>query len=198
MSILWGDSLLGFVAFISGILCVLLAARGNKHTYSIGIINCVSYAIVSYSSGLFGEVMLNAMYYLPLQLIGFYIWSKNTDFQRNTVEKKRLKISQTTLILILSIIGTILYGIFLSTLEGQAIPFIDSFTTVFSIVASILMLLRFREFWILYIVVNLVSVIMWTIRFIDGTPDSLLMIIMWTAYLINSVYGAIVWYKVSK
>lgn len=193
LSILWGDTLLGFVAFISGIFSVLLAARGNRHTYSIGIINCITYTIVAYTSGLFGEVMLNIMFYLPLQFIGFYLWTNHTT--KTTVIKKKLKSRDSLLIIGISIATTIIYGLFLSTLAGQSVPYIDSFTTIFSIVAAILMLLRFREFWLLYILVNIVSVTMWSICFTQGTPDAMLMIIMWTAYLINSIYGTIVWYN---
>ena len=34
---------------------------------------------------------------------------------------------------------------------------------------------------------------MWAIRSINGSPDGTMMIVMWSAYLANAVYGFIVW-----
>jgi nicotinamide mononucleotide transporter len=197
LSFLWGDTITGFVAFISGILCVLLAAKGSRWNYVAGVLNCVAYAWVSYQVGLYGEVMLNMMFYFPLQFIGFYLWSKKTKTD-GIVEMGKLTLLQSGIVLTVCPVVVCSYGIFLSTLQGQVNPFIDSTTTVLSIGAAILMLKRFREFWLFYIIVNIVSIFMWSLRFGNGDPDASLMIVMWSAYLVNSVYGAYVWYKGTK
>jgi len=197
LSISFGDSLLGFVAFISGMLCVFAAAIGSRHTFSIGVVNTITYSIVSYNAGLNGEVMLNACYYFPLQFVGWYMWSKNRQSD-GLVIKKTLKLLPIISIFVGASVATYLYGLFLATIEGQAIPMVDSFTTVFSIIASVLMLLRYREYWLLYILVNAVSVFMWTHRLASGVPDSATMVVLWSAFLVNSMYGAYVWYKGTK
>ena len=35
----------------------------------------------------YGEVMLNIIYYLPMQFVGFYIWRKNSE-NKKTVKVK--------------------------------------------------------------------------------------------------------------
>jgi len=51
------------------------------------------------------------------------------------------------------------------------------------------MAFRYREQWMLWIIVNIVSVIMWVNI---GDP---MMILMWSAYLINAIYGFVKWSK---
>jgi len=83
-------------------------------------------------------------------------------------------------------------------LKRQVNPYIDSLTNVLTIAAALLMLKRFREYWLFYIAVNLSTVLLWIIRMIDGSPDSVTVLVMWSAYLVNSIYGAYVWYKGTK
>ena len=197
LSFVWGDTIIGFVAFISGIICVLLAAKGSKWNYVIGVVNCLTYAWVCYQVGLFGEVMLNTMFYLPVQFIGFYLWGKKTKAD-GIVEMKKLSALHIGIVVAVSAIAVYGYGLFLVSLEGQVDPFIDSFTNVLTIVAALLMLKRFREYWLMFILVNVFSVLLWVLRLADNDPNSVTMIVMWSAYLVNSVYGAFVWFRATK
>jgi len=197
LSIIWGDTLIGFAAFISGILCVLLAAKGSKWNYPIGIINCVTYAWVSYLAGLYGEAMLLMLFYFPMQFVGFYLWGRKTK-DDGIVEMQKLSLIKTVFVFTISAVAVIIFGFFLSTLEGQATPYIDSFTSILSIIAAIMMAKRLREFWLVYVVVNIASVIMWAYQLASGNMDAVTMLVMWSAYLVNSVYGAVVWYKSTR
>lgn len=58
-----------------------------------------------------------------------------------------------------------------------------------------LTLLRYREQWLLYITLNLFTILMWVIRLLHGSSDGILMIVMWSAYLINACYGFYNWSK---
>ena len=194
LSIAWGDTPLGLIAFLSGMVCVFLAAVGSRHTYSVGVLNCVTYGYVALTAGLNGEMQLNWFFYLPLQFIGFFLWSKHLNRDK-TVERKGMTLQQFLGMYVIGCLLTYFYSLYLGTIDGQATPLIDAFTTVFSIIASILMLLRYREFWNCYISVNIMSVLMWSSRLVDGVQDAATMLVMWTAFLVNSVYGAYVWYK---
>lgn len=71
------DSLFGFTVFITGVLCVVLAAKGNLMSYVFGMYNTIGYAYLAYMNGLFGEVMLNLLFFVPMNVIGFYMWKNN-------------------------------------------------------------------------------------------------------------------------
>src|SRR6476646_10536873 len=77
LSLAWGDSLLGFISTLTGMLCVVLVAKGKISNYYFGIVQTGTYAYISYTYGLYGEAMLNGLFYFPVQFIGIYLWNKN-------------------------------------------------------------------------------------------------------------------------
>ncbi|MNO03121.1 Nicotinamide riboside transporter PnuC [compost metagenome] len=60
------------------------------------------------------------------------------------------------------------------------------------------MVRRFKEQWLVYIVLNMFTVLLWVIRTLEGSGEGQLMIIMWSAYLINAVYGYYNWSQGAK
>jgi nicotinamide mononucleotide transporter PnuC len=68
--------IVGSVAGIAGVLCVVLVAKGNIWNYLFGIINVSMYAYISYKAALYGDAALNALYYVPMQFIGWWQWRK--------------------------------------------------------------------------------------------------------------------------
>ena len=62
---------------------------------------------------------------------------------------------------------------------------IDAMSTVFSVIALIMQVARYAEQWLLWIIVNIVSVIMW-ILLIGKDSSAVTMVVMWIAYLFNS------------
>ena len=87
LSIYWQDTFMGIVSALTGVACVICTGKGKLSAYLFGLINCVLYAIISYKAKLYGETMLNALYYVPMQFIGFYIWGKNMNKETNEVNK---------------------------------------------------------------------------------------------------------------
>ncbi len=81
---------------------------------------------------------------------------------------------------------------------GGNLPFMDSLTTVVSVVASFLYLLRFSEQWAMWAIVNALSIVMWIMVFMQGDSSALLIIIMKTINFINSTYGFLNWRKIAK
>src|SRR3954466_3951520 len=79
--IAWEDSLIGLISSITGMLCVVLVAKGKIANYYFGIVQTLTYAYIAYGYGLYGEVMLNALFYFPVQFIGIYLWKQNRTEQ---------------------------------------------------------------------------------------------------------------------
>jgi nicotinamide mononucleotide transporter len=186
LSTLWGSDLIGFLAFMTGIICVVLVAKGSLWNYAFGIVNVALYAWIAYGNKLYGEVMLNALYYLPMQFIGYYVWSKAMD--NKEVVTRQLTKPHTVALVAITLVSVFLYKEVLTYLGGS-LALLDATTTVVSVIAAILMTLRYREQWLLWIVVNIVSIAMWTL---SGNP---IMVAMWSAYLVNAVYGYYKWSK---
>jgi len=196
----WSDSLIGLVSSISGMFCVVLVAKGKIANYYFGILQTLTYAYIAYGYGLYGEVMLNGLFYFPIQFIGIYLWKKNkTDKGVKGEEVKVKSLTKTGwLYTVLSIlILTVAYGFFLKYLGGKFV-WNDAATNVLSIAAQILMLKRFAEQWLLWIAVNVLSITLWLSALISQGGNDISMLVMWSAFLVNSIYGYVNWRKLYR
>ncbi|MGD6845072.1 nicotinamide riboside transporter PnuC [Bacillus infantis] len=196
----WQDSLLGLISSLAGMLCVVLVAKGKISNYYFGIIQTGTYAYISYTYGLYGEAMLNGLFYFPIQFIGIYLWRKNQtrdSVKGEDVKVKTLDSKGWSLLGIIVLVSIFLYALLLDYLGGRSI-YIDSATNVLSVTAQILMLRRFAEQWLLWILVNVLSVILWFNALISTGGNDISMLVMWTAFLFNSIYGYINWTKLYK
>ena len=195
----------GSVAGIAGVLCVVLVAKGSIWNYLFGIVNVSMYAYISYKAEIYGDAALNALYYFPMQFIGWWQWRKRgaamsaaeADGGDVQVKARRLDWRQRTILFAGCTVAVVAVGFILQYL-GDPQPFKDSTTTVLSLVAQALMALAIMEQWILWIITNVVSVIMWCVCVYRGEAHAAVMVIMWSFYLLNAVNGLRVWQKLSK
>lgn len=193
LSIYWQDTLMGIISATTGVACVVCTGKGKLSAYVFGLVNSVLYSIISYKAHLYGETMLNALYYVPMQFIGFYIWSKNMNKETHEVKKIHMKSSTRILWLLTMVVATIVYGFILKKL-GDAMPFVDSFTTVSSVVAMIVSVKMYSEQWWIWILVDVFSVYMWWTNFTVGN-DNMATLLMWIIYLGNAIIMCIKWEK---
>ena len=197
--------LLGSAAGITGVLCVVLVAKGSIWNYLFGLVNVSLYAYISYKAALYGDAALNAFYYLPMQFIGYWQWRKRgaaiseaeADGRGVQVKARRLTWKQRLVMAAGCTAAVVAVGFILRHF-GDPQPFKDSTTTVLSIVAQAMMALAFMEQWALWIITNIVSVAMWVICVVRGEARAAVMVIMWVFYLLNSVNGLRVWLKLSR
>lgn len=187
---------IGAIACITGVLCVILVAKGSVANYYFGIVNTAMYAYMAFSAALYGDFMLNAFYYFPLQFVGIWMWRKHTKADGN-IEAKVMDNKQKAYLAIGSIFAVALYSLILTKLGGN-VPIIDATSTVLSVIAMILMLKMYAEQWLLWIVVNGVSIVMWIFPLLQGQQGAIAMILMWIAYFANAVYGYINWKKMAE
>ncbi len=211
-------SLFAIITALTGMLNVVLVAKGNFSNYFFGIVNNIMYIIVAYNAGYAGDFSLFVLYVLPLQFIGIYTWrlkeTKDVDLIDNVtheVESKSLNFKGIIITCFSMVIVTYLVYLFMpsltqiinniivsiSFLNGNimpinSLPLADAITTTGTIVAGVLMILKYREQWIIWIVVDVFAVIMWVVK------GDVAMTLMFFSYLINAIYGTYVWYKKSN
>lgn len=196
LSVYWGDSLMGIISATTGVACVVCTGKGKLSAYIFGLINSVLYAIISFKSNLYGETMLNAIYYVPMQFVGFYVWSKHINNETQEVKKKHMIWKERIVLVIAIIASTYLYGLFLKYL-GDAMPFVDAFTTASSVIAMIISVKMFAEQWWIWVAVDIFSVYMWWCDFSNGSSN-IATLLMWCVYLLNAVIMLVKWEKESR
>lgn len=186
---------MGIISSTTGVACVVCTGKGKLSAYLFGLVNSVLYAIISFNAHLYGETMLNAIYYVPMQFVGFYVWNKHMNSKTKEVEKRHMDMKGRLLLLIAMIASTVVYGLFLRSI-GDAMPFVDSFTTVSSVIAMIISVKMFAEQWWIWVAVDVFSVYMWWCNFKTG-GDNMATLLMWTVYLGNAIIMLIKWEKES-
>lgn len=191
VSLYLGDTILGILAALTGIICVICTGKGKLSAYVFGLINIAAYAIIAYQSKYYGEVMLNIIYYAPMQFYGFYVWSKNMNPSTNEVYKKSMTTKNMIIMLLTVVILTLGYGIILQWLNGN-LPYVDALSTVASVVALYISIKMYAEQWILWIIIDIVTIIMWIVAALNCT-GSIAVLIMWIIYLFNAIIMYFKW-----
>lgn len=193
VSVYLNDTAVGIIASMTGVTCVILTGMGKISNYIFGTINVLLYAYVAWNAKYYGDVMLNLLYYFPTNIIGWFVWKKNIDEENKEVYKRKMSVKQEIFVGILSVVGIFAYGFILRLLGGN-LPIVDSMSTVLSVVAQILLIKRYMEQWIIWIVVDIVSVIMWIAAFFNG-GESVAVLMMWSVYLANAVIMFVKWFR---
>lgn len=196
LSIYWKDSVIGIIAALTGIWCVILTGKGKRSSFILGIVNVLFYALIAMKAKYYGEVMLNLIYYFPMNFVGWFSWKKHMNNESGEVIKRSLPIKKSLVLYGLTIVAIFLYGLVLKAINGN-LPFIDSMSTVVSVIAQILSVKRLTEQWILWIVVDIVTVIMWAVHFANG-GESIATLLMWSIYLLNAIFMYIRWKREVK
>lgn len=196
----------GSIAGIAGVICVVLVAKGSIWNYLFGLVNVTLYAWISWKASLYGDAALNALYYLPMQFVGWWQWRLRgaatsraaADNPGHDVRVRARRMTWWQRLVLAAGCAVLVTGVgFLLEHFGDPQPFKDSATTVLSIVAQALMSLAFMEQWILWILTNAISIVMWAVLAAKGEAHAEVMVIMWSFYLLNSLNGFRIWQKLS-
>lgn len=126
-----------------------------------------------YQTRLFAEVGLQVIYII-LAAFGLF----NISDQWEVVDFTN---GSHLLLLCIGIFFSLIVGIVLKKTSSASVPFVDSATTVFSIIATVLMMIPVHEAWLYFICINFVSIIMYAYR------KLLFGAIMFFIYLIMSI-----------
>ena len=194
-SIITGDSLMAIISATCGAISVVLTGKGKLGTYIFGGIQCALYAIISYKATYYGETLLNVLYLLPLEVVGFRSWMKNMNSENAEVVKLKMTWRQRIFWTLILSAGTIILGLILKRFN-DAMPFMDAFTTVGTMIAFVLTVKRYSENWWIWIAINVATVIMWVGNVLEGGENaSVATLLMWSVYLVNSVIMLIRWMR---
>ena len=187
------DSPLNIIAGLAGVVSVVMCAKGRIMFYFIGFIQTITYLILAWQNQFYGEVLENLFYFVTM-IWGIFVWHKNSVKNSDGTEDvaaKRFTPIQWIFSIVGTVVATILMGYWLDGI-GSAQAYTDAATNVMAIFAQILMVRRYREQWIWWIIIDLFCIKLW---FVAGNWSMVAMYVAWTA---NCIYGWINWSKLNK
>lgn len=179
-------SILEIVGVVTAIFYVILATKGNKWCFVFGLISSSIYVYLTLVLKLYFDFGIN-LYYVVMSFYGWFAWSNKQKGDSIAI----ITMSNNSFLGI-GIVGIIISFILAwaaTQFSDAALPYLDSFTTIFSIVATYLVVKKYIENWLIWVVVDLVSTGMYFYKELYLT--SLLFLI----YTLIALFGFLKWKK---
>lgn len=181
------DSAVAVCSGIAGVISVVLCSQKKYSFYFWSILQLVTIMIISYQTDLYGKLLENAFYLITL-FVGMSIW-------------KRYSNSNETKVRTMDWIDYVIFGIIFLPLTSLTSYMLishynpdqialDTITTTIGMLAQVMLILRFREQWILWFILDVLCIALWAK---DGNWCLMVQYIFWT---INCVYGYFCWKNV--
>ena len=183
------DNFVSILYAILGLFYIILLGRGKFQAFIFGVLTSLLYSFLSFKNSLWGSFALNFFYYVPIETMSLFKWYKNTNPKTKSVNKLKLKKSEFILYVFIAVIISLILS-YILYIKHDKLPLIDSVITVFSILGAYLTLKRVIEQWIIWTIVNFLTVVMW---FIVGNFSSIFVIVIWFIYLISGIVFYFQW-----
>ena len=136
-------------------ICIFLAGRNNIHTWWTGLVGCVLFSILFYTSKLYADATLQ-LFFVVTGVIGWYGWMSTKNKQPLPITTAPNKgVAKMVAVALVVAAG---YGWMLHTFTDAYAPWIDSIVLTFSVVAQLLLMRRNIQNWPVWLVVNTLSV----------------------------------------
>lgn len=208
------------IAAILGVFCVVLGAKGSMANWLFGIVEAFLHIYICFCTHIYGDMLQRLVYNLPMQFVGWKKWGKRVRKEdTDTIKTRYMTWPQRFLTLMSVIVATLCLGFFLMKfgpwligvlvnlfpdMEFKTLKldydtpsqlWLDSFTTVMSIVTMWVSVKAFVEQWYMWLVINVAYIFMWLM---SDSAFSFMTVAKYSVYLVNSFYGIYMWNKLSK
>jgi len=187
---------------ILALIYLYLEIKGHFLMWIIGILASIFYLVVFYKSAFYADMGLQ-LYYIVISIVGWYWWLKGIGKTPEIGLNIGLPITRISLNLgiKLAIIVVLLYIFILFSLlylpsylhlTGAALPYLDAFVFSASMLATWMLARKIMEHWIIWVVVNFLSVGMFLFKNLEVTSG------LYFIYGIGSIIGYLKWSKQLK
>lgn len=172
------------VANASYAASVWLAARNSAHTWWIGILGCVLFGWIFYSTQLYADVTLQ-VFFVITSLAGWWHWLRGSRGEQPPISRTPWR--QSLLAVIAALLVAAAYGLLLHRFTSAYAPFLDSVVLTFSVLGQLLLMRRRLENWYAWLLVNTVAVPLYASRELYLTAG------LYAAFWLNAWYGLYRW-----
>jgi nicotinamide mononucleotide transporter len=183
---LGATDLLEQVAVLCALLYVVLISFKSQWGWLFATISSAIYIFICYFGKLYLETGLQ-VFYVAMAIYGWYEWSDAEDETNQGIKRWSPK---THMYLISgSLVLTLITGLVFDVYTDQANPYLDAFTTVFSLAATYMVTQKILENWLYWIVIDLVATLLYVNRGLELTG------ILYLLYTVIAVFGFFNWKK---
>lgn len=180
--------LLQIVGTLLGLLYLWLEYKANIWVWIVGAIMPMVHGMLYLSSGIYADAAMQ-LYYVVAGIYGLFVWLRGEKRS-----EKRVDIQHTPkqwilpLIMVYVILHVALYFL-LTEFTDSRVPFFDSMSTALSVVAMWMLSRKLVEQWLVWFVVDMISVGLYFYKEIPITA------LLYTLYCALAVAGYMRWRK---
>lgn len=193
-----GVSYVEFIGTVLGLISVFLASRANIFTWPTGIANAIFFLVIFYQIHLYSDMFLQ-MYFCGMGVYGWFSWKNKATHHHSEIQtltnRTRLLIG-IFIACVVVVVGTLISRIHLILPQvfdhPASFPYVDTFIAVSSILATILLARRIFETWVLWILVDITSIGLYSVKGVK------LIAVEFVIFLALAVLGIITWYRLWK
>ena len=190
-SLLWegikATSLVEWLAVVSSIVYVILTAKRIIWCWLFAFIGSLLFVYLCYVGQLYIEASLQ-LFYVAMAVVGWLSW--NHSDQQVTIDKWSSKYHVLNVLICASI--AMLIGFLFDQYTQQAYPYVDAFTTVFSLSATYMVTRKILGNWVYWIFIDIFLIYLYAQR------DYHLTAVQYVIFTVLAVYGYLAWKKEYK
>lgn len=157
-----------------------------------GIVSSALLAWVFFHAGFYADSGL-MIYYIIISIYGWIHWNHKPTAQAlpiTNINRQQIRTSLLILVGCYALLLTILLKMpAIIGLKDSSFPFTDAFTVAASVVATWLLSQKVIQQWHIWLVVNIISAIMFSLKELHYT------MFLYIVYTIGSVIGLVQWHK---
>lgn len=175
-------------ASITGIAYVVLVAYGHWSANVFGAILGALFGLLSYQAGFFGNAVVNFAFTIPASIWGIWYWKNHQGDKPRRMNDFQRKHFGSAFVALAAV------GMLFAFNSGSNLWYMDGITAIMPILATVLLVTRYREQWYLWIPYNALEVVMW-FWVASVAPEMLAILVMRCVFFINSLIGFKLWHK---
>ena len=173
-------------AVLAALAYLVLAARESNLCWYFAFASTAIYSVLFREVSLLMESALN-VYYMAMAVYGWYLWRRGGD--HSGIKIHTLGVRGHGGIIGAILVLTLVSGFLLSRYSTAVWPYVDSFTTWASVLATFMVARKILENWLYWIVIDLVSIPLYLSRGLEMTA------LLFLAYVIIAVIGFFRWQR---
>lgn len=176
---------LEIIAVILGLICVWLTVRQHIGCWPAGLAMVSLYIVVFFRAKLYSDMLLQVVYVF-LQIYGWWAWLHG-GAERGRLDVSRLPWRHIPPWLLVCAVGTAALGGAMSFYTDASLPYLDAFATVASLIAQWLLGRKVLESWLVWIMVDVVSIGMYLMKSLHLTAG------LYAVFLFLATWGWCEW-----
>lgn len=174
---------LEIIGTLIGLVYLWLEYRASIYLWIASIIMPAVYLFVYYDAGLYADFGIN-IYYLLAAVYGWWVWKYgNKEKQGEELPITRMPRGKWKMAAAMYLVSQLLIAWILIRYTDSNVPWCDAFTTALSMVAMWMLARKYLEQWLVWIVVDVVSVALYLYKGLFFTAG------LYALYAIIAVYG---------